>query len=317
MASCAYVTFVMRNDHYVPGALVFAFALRQQGIKDDIVCLVTPEVSSSSIAALQVVFDNVILVDPLIIFHANRHERQDRPFLFTRFQAFRLGKDGDLGCRYDKLILCDADILPLSNYAALKDLPSPAEILNEYKDHCVASINGKYVDTRFKASDDTWHWHQRYQAYLHGKPIPSAITNRVRHDKQNMGVNACLYVLTPSMKEYNAILQDMQNQYLVREIAYYPWPEMQYLTLKFSGSWTNIDLRYASFNGYPILDILYGTHFAGIKPWNIEHKSVLHYHKFDDYKHFKNTFLIMMQAYKPLHKHKKLCRIYHKFNEIT
>lgn len=313
MASCAYVTFVMRNDHYVPGALVFAYALKEQGITDDIVCLITPLVSAASLEALQEVFDHVITIDPIIIFHANRHERQERPFLFTRFQAFRLGPDGDLGCGYDKIILCDADILPLKNYASLKEVTAPAGILNEYKDHCVASINGKYHDTRKNTDETSWHWHEIYHAYLHGKPIPSAITNRIRKDTSNLGINACLYVLSPSMAMYQSILSDINNPYLMREIAYYPWPEMQYLTLKLSGQWTNIDLRYASFNGYPSLDILYGTHFAGLKPWNIEHKSVMHYFKFPDYQRFLTTYIQMMHEYPTLLTHKKYRRIYQTF----
>ena len=38
----AYVTFVMMNDSYVPGALLMAYGLRRQWTEADLVCLVTP-----------------------------------------------------------------------------------------------------------------------------------------------------------------------------------------------------------------------------------------------------------------------------------
>jgi len=44
----AYVTFVMMNDSYVPGALLMAYGLRTQWTEAEIVCLVAPEISAPS-----------------------------------------------------------------------------------------------------------------------------------------------------------------------------------------------------------------------------------------------------------------------------
>ena len=47
-ARFAYVTFVMMNDSYVPGALLMAYGLRRQWTEADLVCLVTPEITAEA-----------------------------------------------------------------------------------------------------------------------------------------------------------------------------------------------------------------------------------------------------------------------------
>ncbi len=90
----AFMTFVMRNDSFTPGALVFAYALRQQRTQADLVCMVTKDVTPAARSALEILFDQVVEVNEIFIPHKRRQERQDRPFLFTRFQALRAGADG-------------------------------------------------------------------------------------------------------------------------------------------------------------------------------------------------------------------------------
>ena len=96
-ARFAYVTFVMMNDSYVPGALLLAYGLRRQWTEADIVCLVTPEVTADARDALAVLYDHVVEVETVCVPHKRSHQRRDRPFWFTRQNALRLGADGDLG----------------------------------------------------------------------------------------------------------------------------------------------------------------------------------------------------------------------------
>jgi len=49
-----------------------------------------------------------------------------------------------------------------------------------------------------------------------------------------------------------------------------------------------------------MIDVLYGIHFAGLKPWNINNKSVKSFAKFDDYKLWNHTYLQMMNRYPKL-----------------
>jgi hypothetical protein len=102
MSKFAYVTFIIRNDSFLPGALVFGYALRLQKTKADLICIVSENVSEKAVISLKEIYDDVIVIDELYVPHDRRHERQDRPFLFSRFNAFRLGLDGDLDKQYEK-----------------------------------------------------------------------------------------------------------------------------------------------------------------------------------------------------------------------
>ena len=66
-ARFAYVTFVMMNDSYVPGALLLAYGLRRQWTEADLVCLVTPEVTADARDALAVLYDHVVEVETVCV----------------------------------------------------------------------------------------------------------------------------------------------------------------------------------------------------------------------------------------------------------
>lgn len=311
----AFVTFIIRNDSYLPGALVFAYGLRLQNTENDLICIVSDNISQNAIESLKELYDDVLVIDEVYVPHERRHERQDRPFLFSRFNAFRLGEDGDLGKKYEKIIIADCDILPLNNYDRLFDLPAPAGIINEKKEFCMEYEDGKYIIPKAVDNKGEWLWHEVYKAYPHGSKIPKEISDRINDDKENMGVNASLMLFTPTMDLYKSIMDDLATIEIQKEISSYNWPEMQYITLKLSGEWTNIDLKYSSFNGYPKIDILYGIHYAGLKPWSIKNKSIKSYGKFEDYQLWFYTFVRMIDNYPNLKKG-KLLRIYNYFLEL-
>ena len=130
------------------------------------------------------------------------------------------------------------------------------------------------------------------------------------YDINNMGVNSGLYVLVPSQKLYDSILSDLENDNILKLIERFRWPEMQYLTMKLSGSWHNIDIKYASFNGYPDISGVYGIHFAGLKPWCFNNKSVKHYSKYNDFKLWHSVYLSMLYEYKELFENKRLKKLF-------
>lgn len=314
---CAYATFIIRNDSFLPGALLFAYSLRKQKTPHDLLCIVSDNLSQKSIAALRVLFDDVLVLDEIYTPHNKRHERQDRPFLFSRFHALRLGKDGDLGKEYDKVLICDADLLPLRHYDSLFELPSPAGILNEKKSYCMEYEQGQYIIPESVYAKGTWIWHDIYRDIPHGKRIPKEITDRVLHDpKNNMGVNAALYLFRPSMELFENILKDLVNENKRDTIAGYPWPEMQYMTAKMSGEWHNMDLRYASFNGYPCIDVLYGIHYAGIKPWQMRHRSIKHFGRFEDYRLWYRVFVNMLRDFPDLKVSPKIAKLHNQIHEL-
>jgi glycogenin glucosyltransferase len=312
-ARFAFMTFVMRNDSFVPGALVFAHALRQQRTQADLVCMVTKDVTAAARSALEMLFDCVVEVDEIFIPHKRRQERQDRPFLFTRFQALRTGADGGLGLCYEKIVLADADVLPLRCYDHLFTLEAPAGILNEDKSLCMEyDADGKYILPDSVAEDGTWKWHRLYESICpHGTKIPREITDRVLNDPANMGVNSSLWVLRPSLAEYENLLAEANRPEVNERIGNtFDWPEMQFATLHWSGQWTSIDLRFSSFNGYPQLDVLCGTHFAGYKPWKFKGRgTILRFSRFPDYALWHRSYLEMLGEHPGLQKVPRLKRL--------
>jgi glycogenin glucosyltransferase len=305
----AYVTFVMRNDAFIPGALTFAYALKAQGIQDDVIVMLSQHVSEAAEAACAGVFDRVIRFEEIHSTHRAGHERQDRRFLFSRFAALRLGHDGDLGKGYDKIVLCDADLLPLKDFANLKALKAPAGILNEFKEHALSVDGKRYVYPPSIQDKGTWIWHEVYHEALHGEKIPKAWTDRPLHDTNNMGMNASIFVLRPSRSLLDSIEHDLSDPVWIESIEQFPWPEMQYLTVKLSGQWHNLDIRYSSFNGYPGMAYVNGIHFAGLKPWQIKHRSIEHFAGYDDFQLYYEVFLRMMKAVPQLSEFKALERL--------
>lgn len=310
MSKNAYVTFIIRNDSFLPGALVFGYALRLQETVHDLVCIISENVSMNAKSSLERIYDKVIVIPEVYVPHERRHERQDRPFLFSRFNAFRLGEDGDLGTKYKKIIIADCDILPLYNYDALFEMNAPAGIINEKKEHCMEYQDGVYITPEQAFIDGTWNWHQIYKEIPHNTNIPKEITDRIKTDKTNLGVHSSLCLYEPTMEFYNSIMDDLEDISIQQEISTYNWPEMQYMSNKLSGEWYNMDLRYSSFNGYPEIEFLYGTHFAGLKPWSIKNKSIKSFGKFDDYKLWYHTYLKMCDEYDGLLENGKLKRLY-------
>ena len=112
MRDRAFVTCLIRNDTYTPGALVLAHSLREQRARADLVCLVTADISLPARGYLGLLYDRVIEVPPVSLAHPDQH-RQYIGQVLTRVNALRLGPDGDLGCAYRKVVAHDADLLAL------------------------------------------------------------------------------------------------------------------------------------------------------------------------------------------------------------
>jgi glycogenin glucosyltransferase len=299
----AFVTLLMLNDSYLPGALMLAHALDKQALTADLVCLISEEVTRPARLALGRLFDQVIEVDKLHVPHSRAQKRQYLPYVFTKLNALRLGADGDLGFAYDKVILLDADLLPLRRFGDLPALPAPAGILNEHKTHLMQwDQDGEFTIPQSVQETGRWHWHLLYDPICpHGHPIPPEITDRVKSDPTNMGINGSLLVMAPSMAEFGDILGDIERPEIRQYLSdAFDWPEMQYLTMRWSGRWTNIDARYSGLNGYPGLNLLYGTHYAGFKPWYFGRgKSMTRYGRYPDFRHWFREFAQMVTIAHP------------------
>jgi glycogenin glucosyltransferase len=126
-----------------------------------------------------------------------------------------------------------------------------------------------------------------------------------------MGFNGSLFVMQPSMAEYDAILKDLTRPEVRRLVGdLFDWPDMQYLTMRWSGRWRNIDVRYSALSGYPSLDVLYGTHFAGFKPWYFQRqKAMARYARYPDFQLWFQRYEELVAAYPRLLRMGKLQRL--------
>ena len=310
-----FVTFLMLNDSYLPGALLLAYALRKQNTGADLVCMVTSEIGTDARDALSLLFHHVIQVDAIFVPHRRRQERQDRPYWFTRVNALRLGQDGDLGFNYEKVVSLDADLLPLEHYDHLFTVSAPAGIINESKAFVMeVDAAGQYIVPADVEQTGRWVWHRHYgEVCPHGHAIPKEITDRVRADATNLGLNGSLFVLEPSMLEFGEILSDLARPEIARLVGdLFEWPDMQYLTMRWSGRWTSIDLRFSGFNGYPRLSVLFGTHYAGFKPWSFRKaQAMARWSRHEDFQlWFREYAEMVTSAYPRLRQVKQLDRLW-------
>ena len=126
-----------------------------------------------------------------------------------------------------------------------------------------------------------------------------------------MGFNGSLFVMQPSMAEYQAILRDLERPEIRRLVGdLFDWPDMQYLTIRWSGRWRNIDVRYSALNGYPSLEVLYGTHFAGFKPWYFQRRKAMErYARYPDFQLWFERYEELVAAYPGLLRIGKLKRL--------
>ena len=319
----AFVTFLMSNDSYLPGCLMTAYGLSRQGSTSRRVCVVTPEITHRARAALAMLYDQIVEVAPIPPpgspgFAARESESRtgsarDTSASLTRFASLRLGSDGDLGCSYEKVVVLDADLLPLRDFEDLWALPAPAGIINERREH-MADIDAQGQLVAPPVTDDgTWIWHNIYaDTCPHGAAIPAEITDRVATDASNDGVNGSLVMVAPSLADYKRFLgwaARPEINDLIRH--HWPWTHQQAATLYWSGQWTSVDVSYSTlYAGFCPLAQARGLHFAGVKPWSWRKQGFgRRLVRFPDYRLWAEIYVEMLRTfpdlrgYRPLRPH--------------
>lgn len=295
------------------------FGLRRQATRARLVCLVTREISNHARAALLTFYDEIITVNEVNLPREERGVRQMFPRMFTRFAALRLGPDGDLGCAFRKLILMDADLLPLRGFDSLWRLDPPAGIINERREHIVELDERGRIVPRSDSTHPRSVWHSLYVPICpHGTRIPREITDRVETDPSNRGVNGSLFVFEPSSHthdEFMSWLSTPSIDALVR--SQWPWPDQQAATLFWSGRWTSIDVSYSTLYGYPSVAAARGLHFAGVKPWSWRKRGFEYRLKrFSDYRLWASMYLQMLDSFQGLRSLRRLSLLEHRIFSV-
>ena len=316
----AFVTFLMFNDSYLPGCLTAAYGLREQQSPSRLACVVTRDISAEARNALEAVYDTVVEVEYIPIPTQTGPRRLTRTGsarveegALTRFASLRLGPDGDLGCSFEKVVVIDADVLPMRDFDTLWSLRAPAGVVNERREHMVEiDPDGRLVGRLASRKTSAWVWHEIYGSICpHGAPIPQEITDRVAVDHENFGVNGSLLVIRPSMATYNDFMRWVSTPEISQLVrSHWRWIDQQASTLYWSGQWTSVDPGFAALYGYPSLELARGLHFAGIKPWSWRKTGFARrIEKFPDYRLWGTSYLKMVESAPELRAHRGLRRI--------
>lgn len=274
----AYVTLVMLGDAYIPAAIVLAQSLINTGSEADRVVLITNDVSEEGKQILSMFFNHVIPITYVEIPNWRTEKQAWRKYLnlvFTKFHVFNL-------TQYKKIILIDADALVLKHPDHIFSLNAPAGCFLEDKDLFIFYNK----DGTYRLPDGPIPWYEKFcDIAPHGSLIPKEFTERIRTNFKNSGIGGGLILLEPKLGEFDDIIHNVSSgemKYLIEKK--FVWPEQQYLTLRYSGLWYNINPRFFGLQGYPHWKVLYGLQYGGDKPFIINSKMPIEERlKYDDY----------------------------------
>jgi lipopolysaccharide biosynthesis glycosyltransferase len=122
----AYVCLVMKGDTYVPGAIVVAHSIRKTKTKNDIVCMITHDVSAKCVKQLNIVFDSVIQVE-YITADTKTLRNKKIESIYGSWKSVAYTKWNLLNMtQYKKVMFMDADLVIIENIDSLFELQTPA-----------------------------------------------------------------------------------------------------------------------------------------------------------------------------------------------
>lgn len=280
----AFVTLIYPNKKnewsYIDGSILTALGLRKQKTKYKIICMVTSDATDYIKDILKIVYDEIIIVDYIspidnlgikiipdifdLNIYTDDNNYTDICNIFTKLHIFDSDK-----FPYEKIVFIDNDLIPLKNYDNLFNLNTPAGWLEKIHeiDNNLSSHNRYYTRT--------WgEWDNIY----HNSLIPQILTDIYKEPGRS--INAGLLVIKPDKDLYkNLILMlqtpkkewfsvnhkikgtiDLSRNY----VDYLIFPEQEFLTQIFSGTWYMIDGKYCAWGAHNDNDI-YGLHMAGLK----------------------------------------------------
>ena len=122
----AYVTFVMKGDSYVPGALVLAQSLLNTNTNHDIVCIITPDVTHQAFQDLSVLYTHVIRME-YIQFPAKRLRTEKQREKYERWMDSSMTLYTCLWLfQYEKVLHLDCDVCVIQNIDHIFEMRTPA-----------------------------------------------------------------------------------------------------------------------------------------------------------------------------------------------
>lgn len=258
----AYMCLVMKGDAYIKGALVVAQSIRDTDTANDIVCMVTPDVSVEGRQCLYSRFDYVIEV-PYLEYDTNTLMSDKMEKMYGSWKNVSYTKWNVLNMtQYKKVIFMDADTVVLKNIDHLFDLRTPA---------------GTFSSSQAKPF--VMHGvHNPYARYSHGHQIRQADI------EIGLSLFVCIgttIILEPNQKYFNEYVDMMSNNQDFDYGKCINGPDEQSLCLFYHRKniqWTQISQVYNMIpwkkkkwmprqkNHTPPPYVL---HYVGVKPWDL------------------------------------------------
>jgi lipopolysaccharide biosynthesis glycosyltransferase len=180
----AYVTLVMKQQHYINGAMVLAYSLKQTETKHDIVCMITEDMFEYKEMLLNV-FDKVVTVQYLQYYTPNL-KTQKQNDIYGNWKDISFTKWNCLQLPYDKVCFLDADLIVQKNIDHLFSLQAPAG--------CFGNNWSSHVDY--------------YSNVKHGKHIPDMSINKGLTN--GYLVNGHCIILEPNTKLFSRFIEFMK-----------------------------------------------------------------------------------------------------------
>ena len=193
----AYVFLVMKGDSYSIGAMVAANSLRKTGTKNNIICMVTDDVSLDAINNLKLFFDRVILVDYIKFKTTRIRFKKIRKMYnhwigssFTKWNMLKL-------IEYDKVMFLDSDIIVKENIDNLFELKTPAATFSLSQER-----TDKYREGVFNPYNNT------HGELVDRKSINKGYGTRVHPSFVCIGTTL---ILTPNLDHFNLYRKEVKK----------------------------------------------------------------------------------------------------------
>ncbi|KAG2184533.1 hypothetical protein INT43_000442 [Umbelopsis isabellina] len=254
----AWAVALTSTDKYVNGIIVLASAFEQQQSKYPLVVLYTPQtVSEQVIDQLADLGCDMIPIEPIV-------PKADLKYLFERFSKtwtkLRAWQQTD----YERLVLMDADMLPLHNMDELMTmtLEGPDWVAASHACTCNPQRISHYPKD-WTPSTCAFTGCDRTAGTIH----PPSMEKR---DYFNSG----LVVLTPNETVFKRMLEKLDND---EELMKYCFPDQDFLNDIFKGHWVPLPYSYNALKTLPTahhdmwdLTDVKNIHYILTKPWDID-----------------------------------------------
>ncbi|CAO3647733.1 unnamed protein product [Cunninghamella blakesleeana] len=254
MTKCAWVTTITAGTGYVKGVIALQYIFTRV-IKSayPLLVLYTPDISPKLLellSSLGVLLKRVEAIHPSGDIHYFQARFENT---WTKLVAW----DQD---EYDRLVLLDADMLPLKNMDELMTLPFP-------QDHWVAASFACTCNPQ-KLKNYPPDWTPNNCAYTE--------KNRTIRPLPKNYFNSGLIVLKPQKATFQKMMTKL-NQ--IPDLNIYPFPDQDFLNEEFANQWTELPYTYNALKTMVFghsdlwkLNDIKNLHYILVKPWNADLK---------------------------------------------